>query len=111
MGKSTLPERLRELRAEFGLSQAQIAEHVGLSNRAISNYENGHNVPPQETQERLTKLFGVSLDYLNGRTDVRITAGGEESEDDLDRFLRRHDIWFDGQRLSTSSRRTAPRAP
>ncbi len=42
-----LPGRLRELRAEQGLSQAELAEKIGSDARQVSRYENGGSPQPR----------------------------------------------------------------
>ena len=63
---------LYELRSERHLSQAKLAEKVGLSSAAIGTYENGTRMPSRETQEKLADFFNVSLDYLMGRDSKSI---------------------------------------
>lgn len=96
----SLSARLRSLRLEANLTQKQLATKLGMSKQAVSSWETGGSKPPQETQELLADMFGVSLDYLNGRSDLRELSDSGESEADLDAFLRRHDIWFDGKPLT-----------
>ena len=57
-----MQNNLRKLRKEKGLSQ--IAEQA-----LISKYENGERVPPTETLMQLADFYGVSMDYIMGRTD------------------------------------------
>lgn len=64
-------ERLRELRKEKGLLQRELAERLNLSRVAITQYENGNRVPDQEIINKIADYFGVSLDYLMGKTDIR----------------------------------------
>lgn len=48
---------LYELRSARHLSQAKLAEKVGLSSAAIGTYENGTRMPSRETQEKLADFF------------------------------------------------------
>ena len=66
-----LPERLRELRTEAGLSQEQLAGILSLHKSTVSLYENGRREPDDDTMQRIAAYFRVSVDYLLGRTDVR----------------------------------------
>lgn len=66
-----LPERLRELRTEAGLSQEQLAGILSLHKSTVSLYENGRREPDADTMQRIAAYFRVSVDYLLGRTDVR----------------------------------------
>lgn len=67
--------KLRELRIEKGLKQKEIAENIGMSMQALSNYENGLREPDFATLNTLADYFGVSVDYLLGRTDERGSVG------------------------------------
>lgn len=64
-------ERLKGLRDEINHSQQQIADFLGVTKSAYGNYEQGLNYPNTETIIKIADFFGVSLDYLFGRTDKR----------------------------------------
>lgn len=61
-----LLERLSELREKRGLTQAEVAEELGVSRQAISRWETGKIKPSTDNLRRLGKLYGVTLDYLMG---------------------------------------------
>lgn len=62
--------RLREVRRAKDLSQEMVSENLGFSHTAAYNkYERGVVVPPPDKLAKLAELFGVSTDYLLGRTD------------------------------------------
>ena len=63
------PQRLRQLRARNGTRQSTLAKFLYRSPSTISNYENGVNSPDLETLVRIADFYGVSVDYLLGRTD------------------------------------------
>lgn len=63
--------RLRELRQEKKLSQADVAEFLQISRQAYNFYETGKREPDNETLQKLASFFNVSTDYLLGRTDER----------------------------------------
>ena len=65
--KAKLSENLLLFRENAGLSQAAVAESIGVGVRAYQNYEYGTRVPPLETVVALADLFDVSLDELVGR--------------------------------------------
>lgn len=58
--------RLKELRKSHSLSQAELAKETGISNQAISFYENGKRQPKIETWQKLADFFKVSVPYLQG---------------------------------------------
>ena len=62
-------QRLKELRIEKGLRLRDVAEAMGLTLRAICNYESGIREPSLEMLVKLCKFFDVTSDYLLGLTD------------------------------------------
>ena len=61
-----LAERIKELRKRAGLTQAALAQTVGLSQQAIGKWETGYSTPDPEMIAFLARLFHVSADYLLG---------------------------------------------
>ena len=57
-------ERIRELRAEQGLTQQQLGELLGVSQFSVSKYEREALDLNTDTLIRLCGIFGVSADYL-----------------------------------------------
>lgn len=72
----TFGERLGDLISRRGINQSQLAEQTGINQSAISEYINGRKngaeprSPDCATIIELSKFFGVSTDYLLGRSDV-----------------------------------------
>lgn len=64
-------ERLKTLREERELSQRELAEVIGISKGAVYYYESDGRAPDIVTLEKLSDYFGVSADYLLGRTNAR----------------------------------------
>lgn len=64
-------ERLRRLRKERGLTQVQTAENLSIAWRNYQRLEKDGNAPSFLTFVKAAEFFGVSLDYLAGRTDAR----------------------------------------
>ena len=60
---------IRKLRDDRNLSQQQVADLLGISKVGYQNYEVGRRKPTFEMLIALADFFGVSLDYLVGRTD------------------------------------------
>ncbi|HAG07908.1 MAG: Helix-turn-helix domain protein [Clostridia bacterium 62_21] len=67
----TLGERLAALRREKGISQAELARLLNLGQSTIAMYERDRRTPDPLTLRRLADFFGVSVDYLLGRTPER----------------------------------------
>lgn len=66
---SSFPSRLRKLRVRRGISARALGELCGLSKNRISKYESGGHCPSIAAAESIAEFFGVSLDYLVGRSD------------------------------------------
>lgn len=62
-------ERIRTLRLNHNLSQAEIAQVIHVSQRAYSHYETGTRSIPVEILIALCDYYQVSVDYMVGRTD------------------------------------------
>ena len=64
-------EMLCELREEKRLNQGQLADILHVSTSTISAYETGKALPTMERAIQLAEYFGVTLDFLFGRSSVR----------------------------------------
>ena len=64
--------RLKKLRTDKHLTQAQVAKRVGVTASMVSSYETDIRLPSYEVMIRLADLFGVSVDYLLGREEKRL---------------------------------------
>ena len=60
----TFGAKLQTLRKSRGWSQEQLAERIAVSRQAVSKWESEAAVPDTENVVELSKLFGVSTDYL-----------------------------------------------
>lgn len=56
--------------ANYGMTKEKIAKSVGISSSALSNYLSGTRTPQGGTLRMLAKYFNVSVDYLQGLSDV-----------------------------------------
>ena len=74
---------LAALRKEQGLTQAQLGEKLGVSNKTVSRWETGTYLPPVEMLQQLGTLYGVSLNEL--LCGERLAAEGyrEKAEENL----------------------------
>lgn len=59
---------LAELRKEQKLTQAELGEKLGVTNKTVSRWETGTYVPPVEILEELSRLYGLTInEILSGR--------------------------------------------
>lgn len=59
---------LAELRKEQKLTQAELGEKLGVTNKTVSRWETGTYMPPVEILEELSRLYGLTInEILSGR--------------------------------------------
>ena len=63
--------RIRDLREDNDLKQKDIAEYLMCDQSLYSKYERGERPLPLEYAEKLADYYGVSVDYLLGRTNLK----------------------------------------
>ena len=87
----TIGKRIAHLRKEKGLTQEELAGHMGVSPQAVSKWENDQTCPDISALPKLAKLLGVSVDeLLEGRENlpaVRVLPP-EQRRDIKDMMLR-----------------------
>ena len=87
----TIGKRIALLRKEKGLTQEELAQHMGVSPQAVSKWENDQTCPDISALPRLSKLLGVSVDeLLSGKEElpaVRVLPPAER-RDPRDMMLR-----------------------
>ncbi len=64
-----IAQRLKQIRENEGLTQAQFAEKVNISHASIKNYESGRREIPGHLLRNVAEAYNVSMDYLTGLTD------------------------------------------
>ena len=64
-----IPERLKELRANSGFTQQEIADNIGMPVTTYRRYEIGLRNPVNEILVSIADFFNTSTDYILGRTD------------------------------------------
>ncbi len=64
-------ERLKELRLEAKKTQTEIGEILGVNQRTYGQYELGIRGLSAEVLIKLADFYGVTVDYILGRTDKR----------------------------------------
>ena len=76
-----LPQRLRKLRIQKELSQAELAGIIGIHYNQVSRYERGTSQPTADKINKITEALGVSGDYLlNGEKEDAARGHFEDRE-------------------------------
>mgnify|MGYP001281113684 CR=1 FL=1 len=62
--KQIIANNIIELRKKMSLTQAELADNLGYTDKAISKWERAESIPDVVTLKQLADLFGVTLNYL-----------------------------------------------
>ena len=76
--------RIKILREEKGLNQRELAKELSISPSAIGMYERDFREPNDEIKLKMAEYFGVSVDFLLGKSDVRNPEKIEVDMDEVD---------------------------
>ena len=61
--------RIRDLREDADMTQAQVAEYLHIKQNTYSQYENGQRQLPLDSLIALAKLYNTTTDYILGLTN------------------------------------------
>lgn len=66
-------DRLKKMRTDAGMTQAELGELIGVSERVVSDYETNDRFPQKaETLQKLSEVFHISIDLLVGNDEAFI---------------------------------------
>lgn len=95
-------ERIRQLRIMQGMTQAELAEKLGVSASAVGMYEQGRREPDSAVLKKMAAVLHVSVDYLLG------DAQEQEIGDMIDIFTKvlksRKGLMFNGEPITDIDR-------
>lgn len=69
MSAKLIPERLKFVRENMGITMAEASKRLNLSKIGYCRYEYGERVPSQQTLEIIAQCFNTSVEYLTGLSD------------------------------------------
>lgn len=73
MNQEKVGQLIKKLRQDNKLTQAELAEKLGVTYQAVSKWENGKNVPDIATLKEISKLFNIDIDdIINGEKKEKI---------------------------------------
>lgn len=76
-------QTIARLRREHNLTQMALADEMGVSFQAVSNWERGQSMPDISKLPELAELFGTTIDALLGRHSPLIEKAAEDKLDEL----------------------------
>lgn len=80
---SDFGEKLKALRSEYGMTQAELAEKLNITKSVVSYYELQERTPSPDVLIQLARIFHVTTDYLLGVDNKRLIDVSDLSEDDI----------------------------
>ena len=92
----TLSEKLKELRINKNLSQYELAKELGITSRAIRNYESGERAPRTDVLKKYGEYFKISYDYF--------FDDKEGDADEIEDIILRLNTLFAGGKLDKESK-------
>lgn len=93
-----LAKRLRRARDEAGYKQIEAAKKLGISNGTLSGYERSYRDPDTDILNDMAGLYGVSTDWLLGKTDQPHSDERDEKTALIEDMAKRYpdaEIMFD----------------
>lgn len=88
---------LAELRKEKGLTQEQLGEQLGVTNKTISRWENGNYMPPVEMLQELSDLYKISINELVSGERLAEERYRETAEQNIRSALKTSSFTIDEQ--------------
>ena len=77
-----ISERIRQLRDNCGMSQAELARRLDVTRSSVNAWESGLSAPTIQYVVAMTKLFHVSADYLlDTQSDYCLSLNGYTQEE------------------------------
>lgn len=88
MDQKKIGRFIAELRKEKGLTQAQLAEKLGISNRAVSKWENGKSLPDASIMINLCNSLGITVNELLNGERISMEDYKEKAEDTMTNVVK-----------------------
>lgn len=84
----SIGENIKRLRERFGLTQAQLGDIAGVSDKAVSTWEKGANVPRMGAIQRMADYFGIpKSEIIEGVSDTKKPIPLDELKDEVFNLL------------------------
>jgi len=108
-------EKLQLERVKAGLTQKELADKTGLTDRTIQNYESGRSIPKRiSSVQEIAKVLGVKSEYLLGEEDMLVAdaqeRGGAKAKREIRALVAQVSGLFAGGELGEEDRDAAMRA-
>ena len=91
MNQENIGKFIAKHRKEKGLTQAQLAERLNITDRAVSKWETGKSMPDSSIMLELCEILGISVNELLSGEEVEMENYGEQAEKNLIELKRREE--------------------
>ena len=89
MGKQTLGMMIASLRKEKGMTQLELAEQLGITDKAVSKWERDLSCPDLNLLPKLAEIFEVTVDELMQiKTEAKASEGKKEQKVSVELICR-----------------------
>lgn len=78
---------LKELRKEHNMTQEELGERIGVTNKTVSRWENGNYMPPIESLKLLSDIYQISINEILAGERLNDVAYKEAAEDNISMAL------------------------
>ena len=79
---------LAQLRKEQGLTQEQLGEKLGVTNKTVSRWENGNYLPPVEILQMLSDFYGLTINEILSAQRLAPTEYQQKAEENIKTALK-----------------------
>jgi transcriptional regulator with XRE-family HTH domain len=79
---------LARLRKEHGLTQEQLGEKLGVTNKTVSRWENGNYLPPVEILQLLSEMYGLTINEILSAQRLTPAQYQEKAEENIKTALK-----------------------
>lgn len=80
---------LAELRKENNLTQEQLGEELGVTNKTVSRWENGNYLPPVEMLQLLSEKYGITINEILSGETLDAQKYKEKAEENIKTALKK----------------------
>ena len=88
MDMKKIGEFLAQLRKEKNLTQEQLGDNLGVTNKTVSRWENGNYLPPVEMLQSLSDLYGITINEILSCERLGETEYKEKAEENIKSVLQ-----------------------
>ena len=78
---------LKELRKENNMTQEQLGERIGVTNKTVSRWETGNYMPPAESLILLSDIYGISINEILAGKRVEMDELKEVADENMTKVL------------------------